>query len=71
MKKEDAEKLLPLVNNKAALDALLHYMIVRTEAHKNSLTVASSFDQVVNYQGAIQELMRIKNLKDEVLNPRD
>lgn len=71
MRKEDAQKLVMFVNNKDNINALLHYMSIRVEHYKDLLTYASSYEEVRKYQGAIEELNRLKTLRDEVLNPRD
>lgn len=70
MKKLDAEKIKPLVNNKVALDALEHYLSLRVEALKESL-LSAPIDQVVRYQAACEELRRFRHLRDEVNNAED
>lgn len=69
MKKKDAEKLLPLVNQKGALDALEHYIALRIEALKEDLVHQSPLTE--QQRGAIYELRRFKHLRDEVLNAKD
>lgn len=71
MKKEDAQKLVTLVNNKENMDALSHYMNLRVDHYKDLLTYASNYEEVRKYQGAIEELHRLRTLREEVLNPRD
>lgn len=63
MTKEEAQKILPLVNNKQCLDALETYLGLRVEELKESLVKAND-DQI---RGAILELRRMKHLRDEVL----
>lgn len=70
MKKQDAEKIKPLVNNHAALDALEHYLVLRVEALKESLLYATG-DQVQRFQAAAEELRRLKHIRDEVNNAED
>lgn len=71
MRKEDAQKLLFVVNNKETMDSLQHYMNLRVEHYKDLLTYAANYEEVRKYQGAIEELLRLRTLREEVLNPRD
>jgi len=71
MNKKDAEKLLILVNSRPNVDALEFYMGLRIDFLKDQLTSATSIEEVRKYQGAIEELKRLKTLRDEVNNPRD
>jgi hypothetical protein len=71
MKKKDAEFLLPLVNSKEMMDRLIHYMELRVSHLKESLVAASDIEGVKRLQGAIEEVRRLKSLRDEVLNPKD
>ena len=71
MKKQDAERIRPLVTNLGATDALEHYLQIRLEALKESLVTASDMDFVVRVQGAINEIKRFRNLRDEVLNANE
>jgi hypothetical protein len=69
MTRQEAEKILPLVNNKQAMDALEVYLTLRVEDLKESLVYKSPEEEA--YRGAIQELRRFKHLRDEVLNAKD
>lgn len=71
MIKKDAEKLYFLVNDKAAMDALSHYMLYRIEVLKEQLVTATEMNEVIKLQGAIEELKRLRHLRDEVNNPKD
>lgn len=71
MKRQDAEKIRPLVTNLGATDALEHYLTLRIENLKESLVGAPSMDFVIRIQGAIDELRRFKHLRDEVLNAKE
>ena len=68
MTPEIAKKLLPLVNSKNNLDALEIYMESRIiDMHRNML---QGYDMKAMYQaqGAIQELRRLRTLRDEVIS---
>ena len=71
MKSKDAEKLVFFVNDKASMDALAWYVDIRIETLKTALVRAKDFEEVKGYQGAIEEVARFKNIREEVLNPRD
>ena len=71
MKKEQANQLYLFVNDKPTMEALKFYIDLRIEALKEILTKADSLDDIRRTQGAIEELKRMKNIRDEVNNPRD
>lgn len=65
MRKDIAQKLVFLVNDKELFKALLDYIQERIEAHRDYLeNGAFSID---HERGAIFELRRFKTLRDEVL----
>ncbi len=68
MTPEVAKKLLPLVNVKRNLDALEMYMESRiTDMHRN-MEQGDDMKAVYQAQGAIQELRRLRTLRDEVIS---
>lgn len=71
MKRQDADKLRPLVTDLGVSNALEHYVHVRMEALKDMLVGAPNMDFVIRIQGAIDELKRFRNLRDEVLNAKE
>jgi len=71
MNKKDAQNFLGLVNLKANTDDLSTYADYRVQILKDRLASAKSWDEVQRIQGAIDEVTRLKTLRDEVLNPRD
>ena len=67
MIKEVAKQLLPIVNVKKNTDALEVYMNHRiAELHK-LLEQHEDMYNITKAQGAIQEVRRLKTLRDEVL----
>ena len=69
MKKEDAEKLLFVVNNPEVLNAILFYVNYRIEKNKEKFLNAQTIEEVKAIQGVIEELKRFVHLRDEVNNP--
>ena len=68
MTPEIAKKLLPLVNFKRNLDALEMYMESRiTDMHRN-MEQGDDMKAMYQAQGAIQELRRLRTLRDEVIS---
>tara|TARA_R110002020_G_scaffold122594_4_gene278353 strand:+ start:3587 stop:3805 length:219 start_codon:yes stop_codon:yes gene_type:complete len=68
MTPEVAKKLLPLVNVKRNLDALEMYMESRiTDMHRN-MEQGDDMKAMYQAQGAIQELRRLRTLRDEVIS---
>ena len=68
MTPEVAKKLLPLVNVKRNLDALEMYMESRiTDMHRN-MEQGDDMKAMFQAQGAIQELRRLRTLRDEVIS---
>ena len=68
MTPEIAKKLLPLVNVKRNLDALEIYMESRiTDMHRN-MEQGDDMKAMYQAQGAIQELRRLRTLRDEVIS---
>lgn len=70
MKREDANKLIILTEPKV-LEALKLYQDLRTSHHKDSLYGLENLDQLRRVQGALEELGRLNNLKDEIQHARD
>lgn len=71
MNKKNAEKLLGLVNSKSNMDAIVFYVDLRIDYLKEQLVSASTVEDLRRYQGAIEELKRLKTLREEVNTPRD
>jgi hypothetical protein len=71
MKKKDSEKFTHLVNTKTIYDDLNKYAEYRIEELKDRLLYCPTWEDVKAIRGAIEELNRIKTLRDEVNNPRD
>lgn len=67
MDKFTAQKLLVLVNDKIAMDALETYTKYRIEMHRNHLESVKNMEKILEIQGAIDELRRFKTLRDEVI----
>jgi len=65
---EVAKKLLKLVNNKENTDAMDTYMYYRImELHK-ILEQSEQLSDIAKAQGAIREVRRLKNLREEVIS---
>lgn len=71
MIRKEAEPLVFFVNDKETMDALFFYTDLRIRYLKDQFIHAKTFDEVLRLQGAIDELTRVKHLRDEVLNPKD
>lgn len=71
MNKSDAQRLQSLVGSKANMDDLTFYMDYRISIIKDRLMGAKDWEEVLRLKGAIDELSRLKSLRDEVLNPRE
>lgn len=71
MNKQDAQRLTGLVNSKVNMDDLTFYMDHRISIIKDRLVSVKNWEEVIRLQGAIDELSRLKSLREEVLNPRD
>lgn len=67
MDKEFYRALLPLVNDKQAMEILEGYAVDRIRALHNALEQAQSLEAVRSLQGRISELRRFKTLREEVL----
>lgn len=67
MKKQEAIKLLPLVNNYESMTLLDFYITLRIEEIKEFLTT-SEINNVIRYQAQIDELRRLKKLRDTVIS---
>jgi len=67
MKKQEAIKLLPLVNNYESMTLLDFYITTRIEEIKEFLTT-SEINNVIRYQAQIDELRRLKKLRDTVIS---
>jgi|TARA_R110000803_G_scaffold148179_1_gene213607 hypothetical protein len=62
-----AKKLLPLVNVKKNTDALEIYMDYRIDELRKLLEQHEDIYNITKAQGAIQEIRRLKSLRDEVI----
>lgn len=71
MNKQDAQRLSGLVNSKDNMDDLVFYMDYRISVIKDRLMGAKDWEEVLRLKGAIDELSRLKSLREEVLNPRE
>ena len=67
MLKEIASKLVPLVDSKKNSDLLELYMNHRVEELHKLLEQHEDIHNIAKAQGAIQEIRRLKTLRDEVL----
>ena len=67
MIKEIAKKLVPLVDSKNSSDLLEVYMNHRVEELHKLLEQHEDIHNIAKAQGAIQEIRRLKTLRDEVL----
>jgi hypothetical protein len=65
--KEVAKQLLPIVNVKKNTDALEVYMQHRIDELHKLLEQHEDMYNITKAQGAIQEVRRLKTLRDEVL----
>ena len=61
------QSLLPLVNNKHAMELLEDYARARIEVRRDQLEQAIQTDQFKSTQGSIAELRRLLTLRDEVI----
>lgn len=71
MRKQDAEKLYVAVNSKPFVDALLHYSELRVSHLKDKLVMCTTLEELQKIQGAIEEIGRLKTLRDEVNEAKD
>ncbi len=71
MNKQDAQRLSALVGSKTNMDDLAFYMDLRISLLKDRLVNVKSWDEVLRLQGAIEEVSRLRTLREEVLNPRE
>ena len=67
MIKETARKILPLVDSKKNSDLLELYMNHRIEELHKLLEQHEDMYNITKAQGAIQEVRRLKTLRDEVI----
>ena len=67
MIKEVAKQLLPLVNVKKNTDILEAYMEYRVSELHKLLEQHEDIYKINKAQGAIQEIRRLKTLRDEVI----
>lgn len=66
MDKNLYRNLLPLVNNKAAMQLLQEYATSRISYMHGLLEITKDQSRILEIQGAIAELRRFDTLKDEV-----
>ena len=71
MNKQDAQRLQGLVGSKVNMDDLTFYMEHRVSIIKDRLLGVKNWEEVLRLQCAIDELSRLKSLREEVLNPRE
>ncbi len=67
MLKETARKILPLVDSKKNSDLLEMYMQHRIDELHKLLEQHEDMYNITKAQGAIQEVRRLKTLRDEVI----
>lgn len=65
--KQQYRELLPLVNDKDAMQLLQTYVDRRIEKYRNLLEVQKEPTRILEMQGAIAELRRFATLRDEVI----
>ena len=65
--KQQYRELLPLVNDKDAMQLLQTYVDSRIEKYRNLLEVQKETTRILEMQGAIAELRRFATLRDEVI----
>tara|TARA_X000001382_G_scaffold79362_1_gene55692 strand:- start:301 stop:519 length:219 start_codon:yes stop_codon:yes gene_type:complete len=65
--KETARKILPLVDSKKNSDLLEMYMQHRIDELHKLLEQHEDMYNITKAQGAIQEVRRLKTLRDEVI----
>ena len=66
-----AKKLLPLVNNQEAWEALKEYLVNQKILEQQVLAVATSELELFRSQGRVSSLVRLEQLKDEVKEALD
>ena len=67
MDKQQYRDLLPLVNDKAAMELLELYARARIELRRDQLEQTIHPDRFKSTQGSIAELRRLLTLRDEVI----
>jgi len=67
MDKQTYRDLLPLVNDKAAMELLELYARARIELRRDQLEQTLHPDRFKSTQGSIAELRRLLTLRDEVI----
>jgi hypothetical protein len=67
MDKQLAKKLLPLINNKEAWEALKLYLHNRKTLEQQVLAVATSELELFRSQGKLSSLVLLEQLKDKVV----
>ena len=67
MDKQTYRDLLPLVNDKAAMELLEQYARARIELRRDQLEQTLHPDRFKSTQGSISELRRLLTLRDEVI----
>ena len=66
-----AKKLVPLVNNPQAWEALKEYLVNQKTLEQQVLAVATSELELFRSQGRLSSLVRLEQLKDEVKEALD
>ena len=69
MTKQEAEKFLVLVNNPEIMGLLSTYVDHRISKLTANLLNAQTLEELKAIQHTVQELKRLKGLRDEVNNP--
>lgn len=67
MTRDQARKILPLVNDPTSYALLKEYALDRIETLRTFLENQKDFNKVLETQGAIAELRRIATLRDEAI----
>ena len=67
MNKKMYQSLLPLVNNKHAMELLKDYARARIEVRRDQLEQTIHPDRFKSTQGSIAELRRLLTLREEVI----
>lgn len=62
-----ARDLLPLVNDPEQLKSLLDYVEYRIKYMSRTLEVSTDLHEILRAQGAIKELRRFENLREEAI----
>jgi hypothetical protein len=67
MDKSNARALLPLVNDVDKYDVLMGYLDSRIEILRGYLENTKEFEKIIDLQGAIAEIRRMKTLREQAI----